>query len=432
MKRRLTILVLVGGIGLLALAGAGYSLLSRGAVWQALYQITGEEQPFKQVYGFVTYLGNGLRRLPDTHDETATLHPVQNPIGVNSFLELEPELAKRERQMQMIHDAGIAWIRQKFTWQDIEISARGNFTDARNDLNGDGQIDSINAWLKYDSIVELAQKYGVQIIARLGTPPAWSQPEGQKGTFAPPEDLQDFVNYAAATATRYRGRVRHFQVWNEPNLGAEWGDQPVDPQRYTEMLCRTYRALKQIDPEIVVISGAIAPTIDISGYNLNGLVFLQRMYHAGAKDCFDILGAQGYGLFSGPTDHRMRINTVNFNYPVWLRDVMVANGDAHKPIWIGEVAWNPVPSEAEAPDIVARMVYGQVTDEQAAQYAVDAFERARQAWPWAGVICYWYFKRPDESEKNQSWYYFRMVDPDFSPRPVYYAIQSYAAQQGYR
>jgi hypothetical protein len=86
------------------------------------------------------------------------------------------------------------------------------------------------------------------------------------------------------------------------------------------------------------------------------------------------------------------------------------------------MAWNPVPDEQTAPDIQDRLRFGQVTDEQAARYTVEAFRRARAEWPFVGVINVWFFKRPDDSEKNQSWYYFRLVDPDFTPRPVYNAI----------
>jgi hypothetical protein len=178
-----------------------------------------------------------------------------------------------------------------------------------------------------------------------------------------------------------------------------------------------------------VISATLAQTVELSETNLSDFVFLQRMYNAGAGKCFDILGAQGYGLFSGPTDRRMRLTTVNFSHVLWLRDLMIANGDADKPIWIGEVGWNPVPDETTAPGITDRLKYGQVTEEQAARYAVEAYQRARDEWPFVGVLCYWYFKPADDHNKNQSWYYFRMVDPDFTPHPVYDAIKVYATRR---
>src|SRR5690606_6946581 len=131
------------------------------------------------------------------------------------------------------------WIRQQFPWEDIEIHGKGDFEDRRNDLDGDGQPDAISAWDKYDTIVDLAEQYGVQILARLSTPPDWAQSPEVTGDFAPPADLQDFIDYAVAVAERYQGRITHYQVWNEPNLYPEWGDQTVNAEAYTEMLCRS-------------------------------------------------------------------------------------------------------------------------------------------------------------------------------------------------
>ena len=132
-----------------------------------------------------------------------------------------------------------------------------------------------------------------------------------------------------AVAERYRGRIGHYQIWNEPNIFPEWGNNFVDPQRYVELLCRTYQALKQVDPEIVVISGALAPTISLDGYfGFSDVIFLQEMYDLGAGDCFDVLSAQGYGLFSGPSDRRLRATSVNVARHSYYRDIMVRNGDA--------------------------------------------------------------------------------------------------------
>lgn len=415
--------LLIGGI-LFAL-----DIRFKGLIYRTMYGVTGETGVFQQINGMGSYLSNFTRRTPQLDDGSAITIRLDNPMGINTFLEQEPEIAKRERQLQMIADAGFGMIRQQFRWDDIEISGRGNFTDARNDLNGDTRPDAISAWDKYDNIVTLAEKYNIQITARLGSPPVWSQPPGALAGFAPPADLNDFANYAAAVAQRYKGRIRYYQVWNEPNIYPEWGENIVDPEAYTELLCTTYATIKDIDPDAIIISAALAPNVELNGRDFSDLIYLQRMYDAGAGDCFDILGMQGYGLFSGPTDRRMRPTTTNYSRIEWIRDLMIANGDIAKPIWISEMAWNPVPNDPTIADLDR---FGQTDDATAAQYAVDAYERARTEWPFVGVINYWFFKRPDESEKNQSWYYFRAVDPDFTPRPVYNALKEYAAVRKYR
>ncbi|MBE0691063.1 MAG: hypothetical protein IH587_13170, partial [Anaerolineae bacterium] len=352
-----------------------------------------------------------------------------NPYGVNTFLEQEVEVAKRDRQVEMIAEAGFGWLRQEFPWEDIEIHARDDFEDRRNDRDGDGDIDAddvISAWDKYDHIVDLAETYGLRLQVRLSNPPSWTHADPAIGEKAPPDDVQDYVNYAVAVAERYKGRIQHYQVWNEPNIYPEWGEQPVDPAAYTELLCRTYDALKAVDPEIVVISAALAPTINLADRNLSDYVFLQRMYDAGAARCFDVMSTQGYGFFSGPSDRRMRPTTLTFSHHLYLRDIMVANGDAHKPIWLAEAAWNAQP---EDPALVTSQYanFGIVSEEEAARYMPLAYARAQQEWPWLGVINYWFFKQADDSRRNQSWYYFRMLEPDFTPLPVYDAMRDYVA-----
>ncbi|MEM6527125.1 MAG: hypothetical protein AAF653_02460, partial [Chloroflexota bacterium] len=423
-RRRIVIaaaaVVILGGL-LLA------DLYSRGLAWRAFYNLTGEESPPSQIIGMTHWAGRWFRQQPQTAPYTPMDHIDVPPYGINVFLEQEAEIEKRERILQMVSDAGFVWLRQEFPWEDIEIHGRGDFEDRRNDMDGDGEIDTISAWDKYDNIVGLTEQYGLRLQARLSNPPRWTHSDPAVGDFAPPDDIQDYVNFATTVAERYKGRIFHYQIWNEPNIFPEWGDRFVDPAGYTDMLCRTYDALKAVDPEIVVVSAALAQTNAMDGRNLNDYFFLQRMLDAGAADCFDILAVQGYGLNSGPTDRRMRATTVNFSRPMYIRDILVRNGHADKPIWISEAAWNPVPEPDEVPEVDARYNFGQVTEEQAARYMVDAYQRQQEEWPFTGVMFYWFFKRATDFETNQSFYYFRMVEPDFTPLPVYGAMRDYTA-----
>jgi len=388
-----------------------------------MFACTGEEDLLPQARGMAQLAINGLHPQPRTAPDTLVAHAGVNPFGINVFLEQEVDEWKRARSLQMIADAGFHWIRQEFPWEDIEIHGKGDFEDRRHEPHRP-------AWEKYDNIVDLAEKYGMEVTARLSNPPAWTRAEGNAGgTYAPPDDLADWGDYVYTVVSRYRGRVRYYQLWNEPNIYPEWGEQPVDPEGYTRLLCEGYRRAKEADPDAVIISGALAPTVSLHpgpgpALGLNEFIFLQRMYDAGAAGCFDVLAVNDYMLWSGPTDRRMRPLNINFSRPVYVRDIMVANGDAAKPVWISEMNSNAVPND---PDIEGWGGYGQVTPEQQARYAVLAYQRAMEEWPWMGVVNFWFFKRASDAERNQSWYYFRMVEPDFTPLPVYEAMQEYTA-----
>lgn len=409
-------------VGLFVLAGSLGAWWASHAVMAWAYEVTGEENPLARLRGLFHYLTNPLRPALLLAPEVPVAHTDDPPFGVNTFLEQEVEPEKRERAVRMIAAAGFRWIRQEFPWADIEIHGKGDFEDRRH-------LPYRSAWEKYDHIVDLVERYGLRLIVRLTSPPAWSRHDGEaRGAFAPPDNPEDFADFAEAVARRYRGRVFHYQIWNEPNIAPEWGSCPtcaVDPEAYTDLLCRAYRRLKAVDPRIVVIAGALAPTLSLNPYPPNGLndvVFLERMYRAGAGACFDALSVQGYGLWSGPTDRRIRPYVVNINRALYIRDVMVRHGDAHKPIYIAEMGWNAVP------DWVGDKRFGQVTEEQKARYLVEAFERIQREWPWVAVANVWFFKRASDRERDQSFYYFSIVEPDFTPLPAYEALKAYLNQ----
>lgn len=367
------------------------------------------------------WVNTAVRPQPRLAPNAEISYQTDTIFGVNTFLEQEAEPIKRQQSLELIHDAGFQFIRQEFVWEDIEIHGKGDFVDRRNDPNG------VDAWAKYDQITQLASDNEIEIIARLSNPPNWTRalPVEQTGSKAPPDNYDDFGDFAAIVAERYKGQITYFQIWNEPNGNEEWGNhQPVNPVEFTALLCNAYGRIKAVNPDAIVLAGALTPTVDITDANLNDLIFLQKMYAAGAGDCFDIMSAQGYGLWSGATDQRLRPTVINYPHHLLIRDVMVRQGDAHKPIWISEMAWNVVPD-----GIVP--TFGRVTEEQQGRYGVEAYQRAQEEWPWMGVMSYWFFKRAADFEKDQSWYYFRLMEPDFTPLPAYSALASYMTRNDF-
>ncbi|MFN8454364.1 MAG: cellulase family glycosylhydrolase [Anaerolineae bacterium] len=410
---------------ILLLLAFGAIFLFRQLLQQTLFNLTGEESTLPQISGTIQYALTQLQPPLQTADDVPAQYADMNPYGINTFLQTEVEPEKREKAIRMIAEAGFTWVRQEFTWQDIEIHGKSDFEDRRHEPYR-------SAWDKYDQIVDLAEKYHLNIMARLSTPPSWSRAlTDTVGTFAPPDNYKDYGDFVEAVATRYKGRIPAYQIWNEPNIYPEWGSYPINAEQYTELLKEGYTRVKAADSEAIVVMGALAATIEldrerrfdasgqlISPGGLSDVLFLQQMYNAGAAPYFDVLAMQGYGLWSGPTDRRMQPRVINFSRPLYVRDVMVRNGDAHKAIWLSELGWNAVPPESGIPP-----VYGQVSPEQQGRYAALAYQRMEQEWPWLGVGFYWFFKQADEREKaGNPQYYFRMLEPDFTPLPVYQAM----------
>ena len=413
MFRKTSILaILIASAVLLILALGRLS----GAMTASLGDWTGEKKLVEQIKGLGALVLIRLERpAPDVEPYVPVAHVGLNPYGINTFLEQEVDDWKIHRSLRLISDAGFKWIRQEFPWEDIEIEGKGTFVDRR-----EGR--EVSSWKKYDHIVELAEEYGIELIVRLDNPPAWSRAAGNEGgTLAPPDDFADYGDFVYAVVSRYKGRIKYYQIWNEPNIYPEWGEAPVDPEAYTELLKVGYTRAKEADPDVVILSAGLAPTTEMSERNLMDLVFLQRMYDAGAQGYFDVLSVQGYGLWNGPTDRRVHPDRANFSRVMLIRELMVRNGDAHKPIWASEVGWNALP-----PGFDGFPYYGRVSEELQAEYSAAAYRMAQEEWPWMGVMNYWFFKRPSDHEKNQAFYYFRMMEPDFYAYPVYYALQEQA------
>ncbi len=406
-------------VSLLLLGGLTLLILRLPPVRAWLWSQTGEEAFAAQVKGLTDLAGAWLRPPLALAPDTPMEHADVNPFGVNVFLEQEVEPAKREQAVAMAAAAGYHWLRQEFPWEDIEIHGKGDFQDRRHQPYR-------SAWEKYDHIVALAEKYHLELIVRLSNPPAWTRAAGDAvGTYAPPDDVQDFADFVHAVVSRYKGRIRYYQLWNEPNIYPEWGEQPVSPEAYAELLKAGATAARAADPNVVIIAGALAATIDLdgtvqAGRNFSDLLFLQRMYDAGAAPYFDIMAVQGYGLWSGPTDRRMHPRVINVSRHLYIRDLMVKNGDAHKPIWISEMNWNAAP-----PDVEPR--YGRVSLEQQARYLPLAYRRVIREWPWIGVAATWYLKRADDDwlANRQPEAYFQLLAPDFTLQPVYQAMKDF-------
>ncbi|MFW6074129.1 MAG: cellulase family glycosylhydrolase [Chloroflexota bacterium] len=361
-----------------------------------------------------------MRGVAERGDLEPIAHTPENPMAVNTFFDLEADPDVVERSMDMIADAGFGYIRQSFGWFDIEPQEKGVFE------NNDGE----SSWEKFDHIVELAEERDIQIIARLEKPPRWArfgQPNLEQFPDGPPDRISDWIDYVRAVATRYEGRIHHYQIWNEPNLTGEWGGEPIDPRGYVDLLQVAYETIDGIDPDAVVLLAGLAPTEQTGPENLSDLLFLEQVYEYGGAEYFDVATAMVYGYGFSPYDRRVSFERNNFSRVIQTREIMVEYGDEHKPVWAMEYGWVSLPDDWTGEP----SPWGEpVSAEKQAEFLVEGYIRAQNEWPWMGVMAVWAFRFPqpddDPDQARNPTRGFALVNYDFTPRPAYDALRTAA------
>jgi len=329
-----------------------------------------------------------------------TRHPV---LCAHTRLTDEVEPWKVLRTLEMVREMGAPTIVEYFPWAYHE-GQKGRF-----------------AWGHADMVVDFARNKGLTVVARLGgLVPDWArrQPDGTLpvDTYLDADHFADFGDYVYAFVAHFKGRVRHVIVWNEPNVTLEWGFRPVDPEAYTDLLRTAYTRAKEADPAVLVLGGALAPTLEPEGSDLalNDLIYFERMYAAGAGQYFDVLAAHAYGL-RFPPDEPPAPEALNFRRVELLREIMDAHGDAGKPIMVTESGWNDSPRWTKAVKPGARI-----------DYTIGGYEWAEAHWPWAQAVCTWAFRYPAPQRSYGD--YFTFVTPEFQPKLIYEAVKEWATR----
>ncbi len=131
------------------------------------------------------------------------------------------------------------------------------------------------------------------------------------------DNMKDLTpEHIRRVVTRYKGRVKYYEVCNEPNFSS-------DPAKYFAGHQMAYQLIKQIDPQAQVMGPG---TVNID------LDWLQKLYALGFKSCSDIISLHDYEGHESITPEHWA-----WKYGQ-ARAIMAANGDGGKPIWQTERA----------------------------------------------------------------------------------------------
>ncbi len=310
--------------------------------------------------------------------------------GIQTFLWWDKSTA--QLHMDWVRLMVFSHVKQIFAWKDIE-PLKGEFHFGRGD----------------ELLTELEGK-GLKVVARLGDVPDWAiaSVEGKKGVDfvdAPPDNLNDWANFCGQVASRYKGRIAAYQIWNEPNLGREWGNQSPNAAGYVGLLKACSEAIRAADPAAILISAGLSPTGTWTEDVTPDDTFFQQMYDAGFQQYVDVAGvnAPGYN-FPPETSPEEAVAQGGHRFGTFrrvedMRRIMVKNGDAARQMAILEMGWTQDP-------IHPTYAWFRVTEEQQADYFVRAYKYAADHWqPWMGLMSAIYIPDPAWTEDREEYWW---------------------------
>lgn len=197
-------------------------------------------------------------------------------------------------------------------WVDLEPS------------RGDWRFDRL------DKLVTLAKIHGVEPMLTLGVTPKWAASRPTElfvygyGGNSPPRDMRDWENYVRTVATRYKGRIKYYELWNEPTfdeIDTGRGYYAGSAKTMVELGRVAWRVIKSIDPDNKLIS----PGFTGEGERLDLYLSL------GGKDITDVVAHHFYADL--PEKQPGLVKQV--------RSVMVKHGLADRPLWNTEAGYWP-------------------------------------------------------------------------------------------
>lgn len=315
--------------------------------------------------------------------------------GINAFL----FATDQARVLALTRIGGFTWLRQQIHWRDLE-GEQGNFV-----------------WRPLDQIVSAARASDTHLMLSIVRSPPWATASGHDGL---PDNPEDFARFAGLLASRYRGRVAAYQIWNEPNLSHEGGGSPADPAHYLAVLQAGYRAIKAADPCALVVSAALAATHNPDpAVATEDLPFFERLYQL--EDGAFLHAADVVGVHTGAGDNRpidlwqeAQESHGYFRHIERTREIMQRYNDPRQ-VWLTEYGWTVARASGAPPP---------VSEEQQAQYLVDALWQIRQSYPWISGVFVWnlnfsVISTPDDEKTT-----FSILAPDWSVRPAFIALQN--------
>lgn len=323
-----------------------------------------------------------------------------------AFFGVAPIDPPNDSDLARMAAGGIGSYHVQFAWLNVEFE------------------EGVYSWGAYDTLFGQLARAGIEPVPYvIGTPAVYAE-VGSDAPTSTPEAFDAWAAFLEAAALRYGPGgeyweesfattdpdvepmpIRVWEIWNEPNSSVFWTPEP-DPADYVDLVTRSSRVIKKVDPEAEIMSAGMFATPQSDG-GIPSYDFLEAVLGSdSANDAIDIVGVHPYG-----PDAATAVDQVDRT-----REVVADSGDGQD-LWVTEIGWssNPVggSDQAKTPDEQATLL---------TESLGDLYER-REELGLRGVIWFTWHDLVEDSLGDCTWCASAgLVDADRDTKPAWEAF----------
>ena len=302
-----------------------------------------------------------------------------HPFGISSFIspDVLDDALFTTQDFQCLLRSGAGWIRWRFDRRLLHPTS-DRF-----------EATATDAW------VDQCRAANIQILATL------------TGSLDDARSPSAFARFATTVVAHFKERIRHWEVWHEPDDAAYWPASDAMTS-YSAFLTEVSAAIRAEDPSAVVHLAALSRRLPTC---------LKEIYQCAAKSAFDVVHMNPFVSPLMPDS----VGGFRYFYDM-VRRVMTAAGDADKPVWFSQVGAPGMKDPQAAPDWWLGKNPTEVVQEHWVRTVLSEPQR------WKGVEkIFWTALRDHPGRTGHGHDFCGLVRPDFSPKPSFNVFRELAA-----
>jgi polysaccharide biosynthesis protein PslG len=321
-------------------------------------------------------------------------------VGLSTHLTFGAEpLAPALREMR---EGGIAWIREDFLWDRIELEP--------------GRFD----WGPTDRLMAAAAAEGIAVLPIIDYAARWASSDPGGDVHHPPRDPGQYAAFARAVVARYgpggefwEGRedavpLRAIELWNEPWGHFFWKPEP-DPAAYARLARAAAAAVRDASADVDVLVSADLLQVRGDGAPLP---WFEALLDADSE-LPELVDGWTVHPYPGPRDRGPSDGSgdVRFTFGRVTETAAIARRrDAERPLWITEIGWSTAATDEG------------VSEEEQAQHLGAALDRALGDWRDLVRVTFVYGWDRDNGSPDDLEGHFGVRRADGSFKPAWEAV----------